>query len=131
MKPESQMFETSKLPKQPTATAPDGAAVRELLTLASGSMSHFELGAGQTSPPVAHRTVEELWYILTGSGQMWRRQDDLDEVVDVGPGIAISIPVGTHFQFRAISDEPLTAIAITMPPWPGPNEAYSVTGNWS
>jgi mannose-6-phosphate isomerase-like protein (cupin superfamily) len=130
MKPESEMFETKQLPEQPTATAPDGAAVRQLLTLGSGSMSHFELGMGQTSAPVAHRIVEELWYFLAGSGQMWRRQGKRESVVDVGPGIAISIPVGTHFQFRANGDEPLTAIAVTMPPWPGPNEAYSVPGSW-
>ena len=131
----TEMFETKQLPERPTATAPDGAAVRELLTLGSGSMSHFELGTGQTSAAVTHRTVEELWYFLTGSGQMWRRQGDRDEVVDVGPGIAISIPVGTHFQFRSTGDEPLAAIAVTMPPWPGPgpgpNEAYSDPGNWS
>jgi mannose-6-phosphate isomerase-like protein (cupin superfamily) len=126
----TEVFETKQLPEHPTATAPDGAAVRELLTLKSGSMSHFELGAGQTSAPVAHRTVEELWYFLAGSGQMWRSQGDRDEVVDVGPGIAISIPIGTHFQFRATGEKPLAAIAVTMPPWPGPNEAYAVPGNW-
>jgi mannose-6-phosphate isomerase-like protein (cupin superfamily) len=25
---------------------------------------------------------------------------------------------------------PLAAVAVTMPPWPGPDEAYEVTGAW-
>ena len=115
---------------RPTATAPDGAAVRELLALGGGSMSHFELASGDTSAAVSHRTVEELWYFLTGSGQMWRRQGDREAVADVGPGSAISIPVGTHFQFRSLGNGALTAIAVTMPPWPGPDEAHVVEGNW-
>ena len=26
-----------------------------------------------TSSPVAHRSVEELWYILEGQGEVWRK----------------------------------------------------------
>jgi mannose-6-phosphate isomerase-like protein (cupin superfamily) len=38
--------------------------------------------------------------------------------------------VGTHFQFHATGKLPLAAVAITMPPWPGDNEAYFVSGAW-
>ena len=50
---------------------------------------------------VAHRTVEEIWFFLAGRGQMWRRQDDHEEIVTVEPGVCLTIPLGTHFQFRA------------------------------
>jgi len=64
-------FDTMQLPDEPDAAAPDGSDVRELLQLARGSMAHFELGAGRVSRAVAHRSVEEIWYILNGNGQMW------------------------------------------------------------
>jgi len=64
--------ETKKLPKAPDAKAPDGCDVRILLGLPRGTMAHFELASGLTSIAVTHRTVEEIWYFLSGRGQMWR-----------------------------------------------------------
>lgn len=119
-----------QLPAMPDAVAPDGSDVRVLLRLSRGSMAHFELGAGRISRAVAHRTVEEIWYILGGQGQMWRRQGDRQETVALRPGTCISIPPGTHFQFRADGSGPLTAVGVTMPPWPGDDEAYEVSGIW-
>ena len=78
----------------------------------------------------AHHTVEEIWYFLAGQGELWRKQNGRSEIVDVKPGTAITIPVGTHFQFRSHGPEPLAAVAITMPPWPGEGEAYEVEGTW-
>jgi mannose-6-phosphate isomerase-like protein (cupin superfamily) len=43
----------------------------------------------------------------------------------------VSIPAGTHFQFRSVVDGPLAAVGVTMPPWPGPGEAYDVPGAWT
>jgi mannose-6-phosphate isomerase-like protein (cupin superfamily) len=123
-------FETRSLPPEPDAIAPDGSNVRILLRLAGGSMAHFELPGRRTSVAVAHRTVEEIWFFLGGEGEMWRSQDGREEVVEVRPGVCLTIPVGTHFQFRSLSEGPLTAVAITIPPWPGMNEAYEVEGKW-
>jgi len=50
--------------------------------------------------------------------------------VPVDPGVCITIPLGTHFQFRSFGYEPVAALGITMPPWPGEGEAYSVEGKW-
>ena len=124
-------FETAHLPDAPGAVAPDGADVRTLLGLHGGSMAHFELAPGRVSSAVSHRTVEEIWFFLTGRGEMWRRQGDREEVAAVAPGVCVSIPLGTHFQFRATADTPLTAVAVTMPPWPGEAEAVPVTGIWA
>ena len=124
-------FETKRLPAVPDVAAPDGSQVCVLLRLDGGSMAHFELAPGLASIAVAHRTVEELWYIVGGRGEMWRRDGQGDEeVVAVDAGICISIPLGTGFQFRATGDLPLTAVAITMPPWPGGDEAYVIEGKW-
>jgi mannose-6-phosphate isomerase-like protein (cupin superfamily) len=124
----SQRFETMRLPVRPDAVAPDGSDVRVLLRLARGSMAHFELAAGRTSRAVAHRTVDEIWYVVSGQGEMWRRQADQEQTVPLEPGTCLSIPAGTHFQFRATEEGPLTAVAVTIPPWPGDDEAYQVPG---
>ena len=110
--------------------APDGSDVRILLGLEGGGMAHFELGPGQTSTAVTHRTIEEIWFFLTGRGEMWRKQDGREETVTVESGVCLTIPFGTHFQFRSIGDQPLAAIGVTMPPWPGEGEAIVVEGRW-
>ncbi len=121
-------FETRTISPEPDVTAPDGADVRLLLRLAGGSMAHFELAPGGTTHAVAHRKVDEIWYVLGGAGEMWRKEGDVEACVALGPGVSLTIPQGTHFQFRASGDAPLSAIAVTMPPWPGEAEAYPVRG---
>lgn len=123
-------FSTMQLPPGPTVVAPDGSDVRVLLGLSAGSMAHFELPAGRVAQAVVHRSVEEIWFVLAGRGQMWRRQGQREEVVTLEPGVCLTIPVGTHFQFRAAESQSVSAVAITMPPWPGESEAMFVPGPW-
>jgi len=123
-------FETKRLPVAPYAIAPDGSEVRALLGLERGGMAHFELAPGQTSVAEAHRTVDEIWYFLSGRGEMWRKSGDHETVEPVDPGVCITIPVGTHFQWRSFGYEPLGALGVTMPPWPGEEEGYQVEGKW-
>ena len=93
-------------------------------------MAHFELRPGETSAAVVHRTVDEIWYFLEGSGEMWRIDGKQEETVPVEQGVCITIPVGTRFQFRSTGGRPLGAIGVTMPPWPGMDEAVEVDGIW-
>lgn len=123
-------FETKALSDLPDVTAPDGSDVRLLVSSGRGSMAHFSLAPGAISLAVCHRTVEELWFITAGDGQMWRSADGVEEIIDLVPGISLTIPVGTRFQFRA-GRTPLEAVAVTMPPWPEMDEAYPVDGPWT
>ena len=123
-------FQTKRLGTRPDAIAPDGSEVRILCSVSRGSLAHFTLPPHAVSQAVAHRTVDEVWYFLSGRGQMWRRSPDLEEIVDVEPGVSITIPLGTSFQFRSLSHEPLSAVGTTMPPWPGEDEAFAVDGVW-
>jgi mannose-6-phosphate isomerase-like protein (cupin superfamily) len=121
---------TKKLPLDADVIAPDGCEVRILAQTSRGSMAHFTLGPGQISRAVTHRTVEEVWYFLSGQGRMWRRQGEEEAIVKVAAGVSLSIPLGTHFQLRNDGVDPLAAVAVTMPPWPGEHEAYFVDGKW-
>ena len=124
-------FETKRTSAQRDAVALDGSDVRVLLKLSGGSMAHFELGPGQTSKAVTHRTVEEIWFFLSGRGEMWRKQQGQPEtIVQVESGICLTIPLGTHFQFRSFGEGPLSAVGITMPPWPGDDEVMIVQSKW-
>jgi len=124
------MFETRSLAAKADVMAPDGSEVRLLAVSARGSMAHFSLPKGAVSKAVAHRGVEELWYIVAGRGRMWRKAGDRQDIVELTPGLSLSIPAGTSFQFRCDGEEPLQAVGVTMPPWPGMDEAYPVAGIW-
>ena len=123
-------FITRMRSESPDAIAPDGSEVRILANTARGSMAEFLLPPSKISLAVAHHTVEEVWFFTAGQGQLWRKNEKAQEIVEIHPGLSISIPIGTHFQFRNDSTENLIAIGTTMPPWPGPDEAYIVKGRW-
>jgi mannose-6-phosphate isomerase-like protein (cupin superfamily) len=123
-------FDSIELPVERTEVAPDGSDVRVLLVLAAGGLAHFELAPRETSRATMHRTVEEIWYFLKGRGEMWRAQGGRAEILEVSPGVCLTIPLGTSFQFRSFDGEPLAAIGATMPPWPGEGEAIEVVGPW-
>lgn len=110
--------------------APDGSEIRFLPQVKGGSMVHCTLPPGAVSLAVAHRTVDELWYVLSGQGELWRAQDAREEVTALVPGTGHSIPLGTRFQFRSTGAEPLRFVIVTMPPWPGADEAVRVEDHW-
>ena len=122
-----------ELPAEPAVTAPDGSHVRELLSLPSGSAAHFELPPDAVSRAGRHRTVDEIWFILAGRGEMWRSDGGREEVVALHCNLCLTIPVGTSFQFRTIGDSPLSAFAVTMPPWSAESddEWMDVAPRWS
>jgi len=123
-------LEIKKLPVERDAVAPDGSDVRILLGLKGGGLAHFRLPAGETSIAVTHRTVEEIWYFVEGRGEMWRKLGDSEQIDQVEPGVCLTVPLGTHFQFRTTGPASLSAVGVTMPPWPGEGEARIVEGKW-
>ena len=106
--------------------APDGMDVYPLVRTARGSMARFELAAGSTSIAVSHRTVDEIWYVLSGRGEIWRSTSGISRLE---PGLGVSISSGTGFQVRA-GGEALVIVAVTIPAWPGDGEAERVDGLW-
>lgn len=126
------MFETRSLPGEPDAVAPDGSEIRLLSTeLRGGSMVHARVRPGGVTRAVHHRAVEEMWVCIAGCGRIWRRSaQGEEEVTDLAPGVSVSIPPATWFQFRCDGTEPLEIVIATVPPWPGNEEAVGCDGPW-
>ena len=121
---------TKHLPAAHDCLAPDGSQIRVLVATERGSSAHCTLPPGGVSKAVAHRSVEEIWYFIRGRGQVWRKLGELEEVVDVSPGVSLTMPTKAHFQFRNLADEPLEFLLTTMPPWPREDEASRVEDYW-
>lgn len=114
--------------REPDTIAPDGSEISLLATEAQGatraSLCEVRLPPGAVSRPVYHRSVEEIWYVVEGSGQVWRCPPGAKaDPVEVRPGDTLVIPAGWRFQFSAASGTGLRFLCYTSPPWPGPDEA--------
>jgi mannose-6-phosphate isomerase-like protein (cupin superfamily) len=129
--PSTRTFSTIQLDQAPEVTAPDGSAVRPLCVLpGAASFARFELAPEQISRAVSHTTVEEIWYVVSGSGRMWREQDGHQDITALEPGVCLTIPLGTSFQFRS-GPAGLRVVAVTTPPWPDtPDETRPAQGPW-
>ena len=111
--------------------APDGSAVRPLAAAPGGSMATFRLAPGQVAAAVEHRTVTELWFVVSGQGELWRRWGDEEQFDPLEPGLSLALPVGCAFQFRCSANTELVVLGVTMPPWPGEGEAIDADGPWT
>ena len=126
------MINRLQLRDRPVVTAPDGSKIRELCRIKGSSVAHCTLSAGLVTRAVEHRTVEEIWFVLAGMGQLWQRDDrGHEEVIDLTPGSCVTVPLGHAFQFRADVRTDLEMLLTTSPPWPGGPEADQLTGLWS
>ena len=116
----------------PDHVAPDGSHIWELGSESAGGLSVCSLPPDGISVPVRHRTVEEIWYVLSGGGQISRRHGDLDPWIDdLAPGTCVDIGLGITFQFRA-ADAGVEIAILTIPSWPGSGEAVTELerGTW-
>jgi mannose-6-phosphate isomerase-like protein (cupin superfamily) len=123
-------MQTHPFPAEPIGRSPAGAEVRMLMDGATGHMIHSTVPPGQVNRATVHSTVSEFWYILSGEGRIWRRDAGGEAIVTLTEGVSIDIPVGTSFQYRCDGPAPLTFICITMPRWPGDEEATIIDGPW-
>jgi mannose-6-phosphate isomerase-like protein (cupin superfamily) len=123
-------MQTRPFPETPDARSPAGADIRYLMEGATGNMIHSTVPAGQVNRATVHATVNEFWHVLSGRGEIWRRDERGEDVSVLEPGVSIDIPVGTAFQYRCTGTEALQFLCVSMPPWPGAEEATLIEGPW-
>jgi mannose-6-phosphate isomerase-like protein (cupin superfamily) len=117
-------------PSAPDGRSPAGAEIRHLIECEAGGMIHSTVPAGQVNRATVHATVSEIWHVLSGQGQIWRRDGTREETTALTAGISIDIAVGTAFQYRFTGPDPLEFLCVTVPPWPGDEEATVIDGPW-
>ncbi len=88
-------MDVTNINEVPAFTTKDGSEIRELLAhrnscIRNQSLAEARLKPGQQTAPHYHPKTEEIYYILTGQGEMRLGQC----VRMVGPGDAIAIPPG-------------------------------------
>lgn len=124
-------MQTRPFPENPDAHSPAGAEIRYLMEGETGNMIHSTVPPGQVNRATIHATVSEFWHVLSGEGQIWRRDMTGEETSVLERGVSIDIPVGTAFQYRCTGVHALEFICVSMPPWPGDHEATLVEGPWT
>lgn len=123
-------IKTETIPKDFQHTSPAGAEVRVLMGNPLGGIAHCTLKDMKISKPVRHKTVSEFWHVLSGKGEIWRKENNQELVTRLEAGVTIDIPLGTDFQYRSLEGD-LVFICVTMPPWPGHDEVeYVSQGCW-
>jgi mannose-6-phosphate isomerase-like protein (cupin superfamily) len=124
-------FTSKRLSAAPDVIAPDGSEVRVLCATSRASTAVFTLRPGAVARAVRHRTVDEVWYVLSGAGRIWRRLGNEEEITKLSPGVSVTIPAGAEFQFRCDGEVALSVFGATIPPWPGETEAVFTEGPWA
>jgi mannose-6-phosphate isomerase-like protein (cupin superfamily) len=117
------------LPEAHAATAPLAPAMIDLLTLKHGDLpstanpemnarglvvtdnATITLQSGNVAKHI-HPKTDEIQYILEGSGSMWLG----GERKEFKPGTLIIIPKGTAHAGSLVSNGPVKALAIKIPP---------------
>jgi mannose-6-phosphate isomerase-like protein (cupin superfamily) len=97
-------------------TTKDGSEIRELLAhrnscIRNQSLAEARLPQGAATTRHYHPKAEEIYYILTGGGEMTIG----DAVRQVRPGDAIAIPPGAVHQILNIGDVPLVFLCCCAP----------------
>jgi mannose-6-phosphate isomerase-like protein (cupin superfamily) len=82
-------------------TTKDGSTIRELMHAANQSLAEATLSPGRQTQRHYHAESEELYYLLSGEGEM----EVEGERSAVGPGDAILIPPGAWHQITAGDSE--------------------------
>ena len=105
--------------------APDGTAIKLLATAKSdgGGMITAELPPHCMSTAVRHKTVQEIWSVVRGSGSFHLVGPGAEpqRTLALRLGTVLTIPTGALFQFEA-GEQGLKAAIFTLPKWPGPDE---------
>jgi hypothetical protein len=95
-------FETKRLPAKESHEAPDHSKIRLLARTQKGGLCHCTLPPRCISSAVTHRNVDEIWYFLSGFGEVWRKDDRTEAIEEVSVGVSLSRFLPEHVSSSGI-----------------------------
>jgi mannose-6-phosphate isomerase-like protein (cupin superfamily) len=104
------------LEKTTPFTTVDGSRIRELLAprnscIRNQSLAEATIAVGAATREHFHKTTEEIYYIVSGTGRMKVGED----FCDVEPLDAIAIPPGQRHKIWNTGEEPLVLLCSCAP----------------
>jgi mannose-6-phosphate isomerase-like protein (cupin superfamily) len=92
---------------------------------------HCTLPAGGAIKACRHKTVAQLWYVLSGKGEMWLAEPSgKEQTFPLSAGVSFVVHLGDSFQFRNVGKEDLQLYIVNTTPWSGPEELIPVKNHW-
>lgn len=109
-------MDVQNLSRVPAFTTLDGSEIRELLShrnsgIRNQSLAEARLSAGQSTTPHYHPRAEEIYFIVSGNGQMRIGE----EARAVESGDAIAIPPGAVHQIVNTGEAELRLLCCCAP----------------
>jgi len=100
----------------PAFITKDKSEIREIMAPANSRIERQSLAEaivypGDSTELHLHKTIEEIYYILEGEGNMW--QDGEERAIN--PGDAIANPPGIPHYITNTGDTPLVFLCICVP----------------
>jgi mannose-6-phosphate isomerase-like protein (cupin superfamily) len=122
---------TKMVPTNYDLISDDGSEIRNLVGGTAGESVHCRLPAHGVTQASRHKTVEQIWYVLNGVGELWRKDRRGEEtVVPLSSGTSLTVPLETAFQFRNLGKSPLDIFIVNLPHWSGVGELVPVKNHW-
>ncbi len=105
---DSAFYREGPIPVEYNYLAPDASEIRLLSQVQGAGLAHCTLPSGKTALAATHKSVEEIWHVLEGEGELWRQNEDHEEIIPLYKGMTITILPKVRWQFRCTSDIPLS-----------------------
>src|SRR5690242_8322951 len=106
---------TMDLAEEPDRRSPGcDAEIRFLPGFPAADFAHATVEARTASPAAILTEQTELFYVVGGEGELWRRHDGVEEVTRLRTGRSVGIPPGVDYQYRS-GHEPLRLLVATLP----------------
>lgn len=117
-------WKIKQLSKDPDNIAVDTSEIRKIFATGKASVVHCTLPPKAVSVAIRNLGIDEIWYFIGGQGEIWIKEEDevKGERQKLGPGSCLTIPMGVHFQYRALGEDPMTILCVTMPPFQSQEE---------
>lgn len=124
-------FTTANLATTTSFLSDDGSEIRPMPSIQGVESVHCRLPKGGAIQASEHRTVSQIWYVISGKGELWLKSHAKKEtVLPLQPGVAVTVPLGYGFQFHNTGEQDLDIFIVNTTKWSGAGELIPIKNHW-